>query len=204
MPVLYNRIAEILPTIHLGWCSLQKACDLAATVVTLRPAVTVEIGVFGGRSLIPMALACKLTGVGRIIAIDPWSAEASQEGYDATNAEWWGKLDHESVYQDFLARLQQYELRGIVEIQRMKSADAPVPTCIDLLHVDGQHTDQAVRDVHKFAPAVRVGGMCYLDDIDWAGGGVLRAVDTIKSLGFTELYRHSGEAGTGGMFQRLK
>ncbi len=74
---------------------------------------------------------------------------------------------------------------------------------IDLLHIDGQHTEQAVKDVDRFARNVRRGGICCMDDIEWANDGdqqVKAAVERLKELGFVEKY----PVGTGAMFVRTK
>ena len=200
---LFNAITGVLPTLP-GWCELDKAHALAAAVLTLRPRVCAEIGVFGGGSLIPTALACQAVGSGHVVAIDPWSAAASTEGYEGPNKEWWSKLDHEAIYQCFGRNVQTLGLTDRVLIQRAKSDDVTPADVIDLLHVDGQHTDQAVRDVQRFAPKIRNGGLCFMDDIGWVnettGAGVQRAVEALLKLGFVELYK----IGTGACFQRVK
>lgn len=196
---VFAQIERVLPTLA-GWCAIPKATDLAATVMALRPNTVVEIGVFGGRSLIPMALACQAIGCGKVVAIDPWSQQASAEGYEGPNKEWWGGLDHESVYQHFVSSVAALELTGRVEILRAKSDDVEPPTVIDLLHVDGQHTDQALRDVERFSPKVRMGGFVFTDDDDWDGGGPAAACKRLLELGFVPLYK----CGTGTAFQRAR
>lgn len=200
---LFNAITGVLPTVA-GWCELDKAHALAAAVLTLRPRVVVEIGVFGGRSLIPMALACQACGSGHVVAIDPWTAAAATEGYEGANKEWWGSRDHEGIYQDFVRNVAALGLQGHVHVMRSKSDDVTPPEAIDLLHVDGQHTDQAVRDVQRFAPKIRVGGLTFMDDIGWinegTGAGVQRAVEALLKLGFVQLY----PIGTGACFQRMR
>lgn len=195
---LFQRIAAAHPTIH-GWCELDKAFALAAAVVTLRPKTIVEIGVYGGRSLIPMALAAEACGTGNVFAIDPWQAASSVEGMDQANSEWWSKLDHESIYKHFIGHVIEQKLVDRVTVWRMSSNNAPVPASIDLLHTDGNHGEQAYRDTVRFAPAVRVGGLCCMDDIAWTGGGVQRGVEFLLKHGFVELYK----IGTGAMFQRV-
>lgn len=196
---VFAQIERVLPTLA-GWCAMSKATDLAATVLALRPNTVVEIGVFGGRSLIPMAMACHAVGAGKVIGIDPWSQQASAEGYEGKNKEWWGALNHEGVYQHFLTAVDSLGLRDRVEIIRAKSDDAAPPSCIDLLHVDGQHTDQALRDVERFAPKVRIGGFVFTDDDDWDGGGPAAACQRLLELGFVPLYK----SGTGTAFQRVQ
>lgn len=189
-----------------GWCPPAKAIDLATLVYSLRPDVIVELGVWGGRSLIPMTLTCAALQRGHLIAIDPWNPIESQKGYTGQNEEWWGKQDHELVYQQFIRHLDRLGLSDRVTVIRSPSDDVDPPEC-DVLHVDGQHAAQAIRDVERFAPKVRVGGVVVLDDLTWHNDGVAHvamAVERLKALGFIELYRNSNGSVEWGMFQKVK
>lgn len=194
---LASRIATIVPTIT-GWCSVEKAQDLALAILKTKAAVSLEVGCWGGRSAIPMALAHKEQGSGVVIVVDPWSPVASAEGYEKVNADWWGSQNHELVYQTFLESLKKAEVEQFVQVIRAKSDDAPVPDVIDVLHLDGQHTDQTIRDVERFASRVRPGGYVFVDDIHWTGGGVERGVAKLLTMGFTQLFVRD----TGAMFER--
>lgn len=194
---LADRITAIIPTLG-GWCSVEKGHDLARAVLDLSSAVTVEIGVWCGRSVLPMALAHKHQGSGTVWAIDPWSSKASVEGYDAVNAEWWGKINHDDILHQFKRTLKAYDVESVVNIVRAKSDDVEPPKGIALLHIDGQHTDQAVKDVERFAANVITGGMVFVDDIAWSGGGVGRAVEKLLAMGFTKKF----DRDTGAMFER--
>jgi len=190
------------------WCDLEKAHALAAIVVGLRPRVICEIGVWMGGSLVPMAFALRLVrdteiaagraGDHKIVAIDPWAASESCVGQDGANADWWAQVDHEAAMQAFLGRLERHRLSHLVDVQRSTSDAAEVPAEIDVLHVDGNHAEQARRDVARFAPSVRPGGILVLDDLSWAGDHVLRARDLAAELGFRDLY----PLGTGIVMQR--
>lgn len=203
---VFNQIVDEFTEDRIpGWCPVEKAMDLAATVIALRPKVVLEVGVFGGKSLIPMALACQAIDSGVCIGIDPWSAQASAEGYDGENRNWWEALNHDAILQGFVANVARLGLTDRIAIERAKSDDATAPKSICVLHVDGQHSEQAVRDVRKYASLVRVGGIACLDDIEWENGGdkpVHRAIDAIKALGFIELYRRIQPNGNWAMFQR--
>lgn len=203
---LFNAIIEQLHHGEItGWCEEEKALDLAAIVLALRPKTIVELGVWGGRSLIPMAMACKWINHGTVIGIDPWSPQASQEGYDAVNAEWWAAQDHQQVFEGFIGHLRRLGLNNFVTVQRMKSDECQVPMVVDFLHVDGQHCAQAIKDVKRFAPAVRIGGIVCMDDLEWTTDGVGHvklAVTELLNLGFIELYRTKTEKGSWGFFQR--
>ena len=66
-----------------GWCSNDKAgciIDIVSEICndTENP-VCVEIGVYGGKSVIPVALELK-RHVGTIHAIDPWTIEEAAWG----------------------------------------------------------------------------------------------------------------------------
>jgi hypothetical protein len=125
---LFQDIASIQPKL-MGWCSPVKAATLASAVLALRPAVVVEVGVFGGSSFIPLALALKEIGQGIAYGIDPWSAPASADGQlNPADLEYWSKQEtHDVVYNDFMRQTQQLDLGPFINIQRRKSDDADIP-----------------------------------------------------------------------------
>ena len=187
MKALLDEIERTLPE-GGDWCSIVKAHALAAIIVGTRPTTIVEIGVWMGGSLIPMALACKHNGAGTVLAIDPWSPHASIEGQHGDNERWWRGVDHDRAFHVFKDRLHNHGLASIVSIRRARSDDVTPPDSIDLLHVDGNHAEQAIRDVERFCPHVRLGGIVVLDDLHWDGGHVSRAVERAHALGFVDLY----------------
>lgn len=185
------------PYVLDGWCDVEKAQALAALVIGLRPKVSVEIGVFGGRSLIPIGLAHSLVG-GYAIGIDPWSKAASLEGMEGENKAWWEAVDHEAVYQGFINAANRLTVEGFIKVLRITSDDAikdpEMPKVIDLLHLDGNHSAQAVKDVDNYATRIRPGGILVMDDIDWATAAAAR----VRELKFNFLY----PLGTGAVFQK--
>jgi hypothetical protein len=200
LPILLKSIASIHNDIT-GWCELEKAEILAALCYTTRPARIVEIGVFGGKSLIPMALAMKAAGGDcEVVGIDPWSKSAATEGYDGANLEWWSSVDLDRVHNSFLTLRDQLGLS--IRVIRAKSDHVEWSQPIGVLHIDGQHTEQAVRDVLRYAVHVVPSGYVVVDDIGWVNQGatvqVLDAVGELIALGFVELYK----LGTGAVFQR--
>lgn len=199
MQKLFNQIETLVPQLG-NWCSVKKACSLAAAIVAFRPAVTLEIGVFSGASFLPMALAHQYLGHGMAIAIDPWSNQASVEGQHGANAKWWSECDHEAVYKSFMANRARLNLIERTVIQRCKSDDAVIPENIGLLHIDGNHGPQAIEDVARYAPHVTPGGIVWMDDMNWEGGDVLKAADNLMKMGFIKLY----DEDTGTVFQRVK
>ncbi len=188
MRALIARIETTVPSLH-GWCTPSKACTMASAVIALRPDVVVEIGVWGGRSFLPMAMAMREIGRGLAIGIDPWNPKASMLGQSQANREWWGGIDHELVYTDFMKQVQEMGLNNVVKIMRQKSDEVDPPQAIGILHVDGNHGPQAEKDIQRFAPNVKAGGLLIMDDLNWEGGYVGRAYENAKRMGFVELYR---------------
>ena len=198
---LFQKIASTNKVLD-GWCSEEKALTLASLVIAFRPSLIVEIGVYGGRSLIPMALACQAVNHGLVIGIDPWSKEvAMREQTTQEDRDWWEtKVDLEKIRTDFMARIAEYQLEKFVRIERKESKDVPAPSGVSILHVDGAHSDTALHDIVKFAPNVVVGGYCVTDDSTWHGGGVARGERRLIEMGFARI----APLGTGQIFQRLR
>lgn len=193
-----EKVVSPLP----GWCPVEKSIRMGAIVLALNSKVSVEIGVYGGRSFMGMALAHKAMGTGLLIGIDPWKNDAAMAGYDGANREFWQRNPLEQIYRDFMALIYSTGTQNVTKILREKSDDVLPESEIDVLHVDGQHTEQAVTDVKRFAANVRIGGIVIMDDLSWTNGKdlpVLRASKALEALGFQVLY----SLGTGGVFQRL-
>jgi Methyltransferase domain len=200
-PDLRREIEDAAPE-GGDWCSPDKAVQIAALVLELRPQLVVELGVWMGGSAVPMAIALRCLGAGQLVAIDAWSTEASVAGQEGVNAAWWrsvGDEGHERARQTFLARLKKHQITPErCAVQRQRSDEAIVPSVIDILHHDANHGPQVVLDVERWAPVVRVGGLLILNDLDWPGGHVRRARDRVIELGFVEQYRF----GTGVVLRR--
>ncbi len=199
---LFQSIETALALLHeWGWCSPQKAYSLASAVIALQPETIVEVGVFAGKSLFPMALACQAVGKGKVIGVDPWVSAASVQGQVVeADRQFWNQVDHEQVYQKFLEIRTIFGLQDVIKIERMISEYFEPPKQIGVLHVDGNHGEQAFRDVQRIAPSVLVGGFCFLDDLDWSGGAVRKGESWLLANGFVRLW----QVENGAMFQRLR
>jgi hypothetical protein len=207
---LHDKIDNLLQYVPHGWCSVRKAHTMAALVTALRPQTVVEIGVYAGRSFLPMVLALHEIGAGMAYGIDPYDAKVSAEGETEENAAWWGSFDHriiESMFLSVMDALPEMAPRWVHV--RQKSDDFTPPKEIGVLHIDGSHTDAAIRDVGRYAGQVVRGGFVVLDDLLWKSGAVSASITHLEALGFKELYRVIGkEEGTPfednwGVFQRI-
>jgi hypothetical protein len=172
-----------------GWCSLDKAGCIIDCVDEIfnrvKNPICVEIGVYAGKSVIPVALELKRMDSGKLYAIDPWDNIEATKDYEDKDFEFWSKVDMNRIYEIFKTVLEENGCTKYVEIIKKPSDDAPVIHGIDFLYIDGQHTSQALRDAKKYASQVNVGGYCIVDDIDW--GEVSLVPTLVKSMGFEEV-----------------
>jgi predicted O-methyltransferase YrrM len=181
-----NKIQQILPTIH-GWCTFEKASKFYNFIIEEKPNICVEIGVFGGSSLIPQAIALKENGSGTIFGIDPWSTDAALECMiDEDNKKWWGQLDLEDIYKHCQNNVNKYELQNYCTLIKDKAENAVTrfaDESIDLLHIDGNHSeDLSYKDAVLYLPKVKSGGYIFFDDIYWTEGD--NHATTRKAIGY--------------------
>ncbi len=170
-------VIESLP----GWCSFEKSKVMAEAVAEIKPFVCVEIGVFGGRSLMAMAMALKKLGSGVVYGIDPWENNQAEYGLEGEELNWWHGQNLTDIYKTCCETITQLELWPHVRILCAPSQKiSNIFSVIDLLHIDGNHCqDSALRDVTNYLPYVRSGGLVFMDDVDWPS--VQLAVCAIKS-----------------------
>ena len=151
-----------------GWCPTDKALKIYTTIKSLSaPLAGVEIGVFGGRSLIPAAMGARDGPGGHILGVDPYSAAAAQEFSNAqAETEWWGALDYDAHFQRCDAEIARLELRNFCGIARSTSqAVSHLFADLNYAHIDGNHNEAAVRrDLVHWLPKILVGGILVLDD----------------------------------------
>jgi predicted O-methyltransferase YrrM len=200
---LFSLICTTIPTMD-GWTTLPKACALASLTLAIKPITAVEIGIWAGRSMLPVAMALKTIGSGIITGIDPYSPQESAKSEVGANADWWGSADHQAIKQKFLSFVRYFQCEQFVRHIEKPSDEVEWTKAIQLLHIDGSHTDQAVRDAERFGKHVTLGGIVVMDDINWVMGGVLRAIDTLEEMGFVEVVRRTGNGEDWNIMQRVK
>jgi predicted O-methyltransferase YrrM len=140
---------------HSNWLGLGT---LAYRLVRrYRPKVIVELGTHMGFSALAMSLALRdMNEGGKFYAIDTWKGDEHTSAYG------------ENVYQTFLKRREQLRLNDVIVPLRMTFDEAltQVPSTIDLLHIDGLHTMEAVtHDFATYGPRVKAGGIVLFHDV---------------------------------------
>lgn len=189
-----EAIERVLPTLP-GWCTPEKGKRMAA--FARGASLCVELGVFGGRSLVSIALALRdqPSYNGRVDGIDPFTKEAALEGTnDPANDQWWAKLDYEDIArtaQETLYRLRLVQYAHLVRMCSREVVRFYGNGTIDLLHQDSNHSEEvSCLEVALWAPKLRSGGRWIFDDTDWPT--TKKAQGSLEALGFDELEDHGG------------
>lgn len=180
----WDKLSNAMTDLNIGWTCHEQARQMAGEIFRLRPEVSVEIGVYGGKGCIALALAHKWMGYGKVIGIDPWLPDTGQKTLEFSDVE-----HCETVYQKCLENIKKYDVQDFVQIIRAKSDDVDPPKKIGFIRIDGDHGASAIRDVKRFCPNVVTGGCLHLDDMNWENGAEQNgAQEWLKANGFTEAY----------------
>jgi glycosyltransferase involved in cell wall biosynthesis/predicted O-methyltransferase YrrM len=172
-----KKIAESIEPDFGGGSSLAKTFVMAYLAIIRDLKTYVEIGVYRGRSLFPVAVAFKIND-GMCYGIDPFLLEEAIE-YDVEENV--GKqitlflesLKFDDIYIDVLNFRENHDFTRHVELIRETSEDAVAyfkkeAISIDMLHIDGNHdTENVQMDIDNYLPLLNDGAMIVFDDINW-------------------------------------
>ena len=202
MTNLFQDVERAVTKIFHGWTSVPKAQSMAAIVVALRPEISVEIGVYAGKGIVSLGLAHKAIGRGLAVGIDPYSAAASVKGQlNIDDVKFWKEeVDYDLIKRACFEAIEEFKVGNFVDIIQRPSDDVMPPRNIGLLRIDGNHGEQAFRDMIRFTPTVILGGLCIIDDLGWTGGHTTRAAKHLSEMGWRELY----PLDDGAVFQRIR
>lgn len=134
---------------------LHFAYDLVAA---LKPRVLVELGVDRGESYFAFCQSAVENKTGtRCFGVDTWRGDQHAGGYDETT---FAQVSaHNRANYEAFSTLIRASFDDALE--RFESDS------IDILHVDGLHTESAARhDIDSWMPKVRPGGIILLHDVD--------------------------------------
>lgn len=197
-----RKIRDTIAPMH-GWCPLEKAKLLANLVWEHRPKTIVEIGVWAGRSLLAIALAAKHVPGSQVIGIDPWDKASCYEGdHDPGHVAWlngFGQDFFDKTHADLESKIKALGLRAKLIRDRANMVEGQFQA-IDMLHVDGNHSELAsLRDVNLYVPKVKPGGIVVFDDVDWPSTqAALKRMDELCDL----VSEHKHETSTYRVYRR--
>jgi hypothetical protein len=139
-----------------AWTShLHFAYDLVAV---LKPRVLVELGVDRGESYFAFCQSAAENKTGtRCFGVDSWQGDQHAGGYDETTFA--QVFEHNRANYEAFSTLIRSNFDAVLATFELES--------IDVLHLDGLHTEAAVRhDIEAWLPKVRPGGIILLHDVD--------------------------------------
>ncbi len=190
------------PILCEGWTTPERGIEMAELVLETKPDTIVEIGCFGARSTIAMALALRENGKGKIYTIDPWKKEAALEGENQANQDWWNSVDLHDIHKKAMEAIWRNNLdEYVIPIRAYSHHVSEFIPKINALFIDGNHSETAsCRDVRNYLPKVAVNGTIWFDDSDWPSTqNALIALDTycelVKNGGNYRLYRRNEKWG---------
>jgi hypothetical protein len=153
---------------------LAFAYDLVAE---LKPVLLVELGVDRGESYFTFCQSAAENQTGtRCFGVDTWRGDQHAGGYDETTFAQVSAHNREN-YEAFSTLI-----RSNFDEARERFDDGS----IDVLHLDGLHTEEAVRhDVEAWLPKIRPGGILLLHDVgvQAKGFGVWKIWEELKERG---------------------
>jgi hypothetical protein len=156
-----------------GWCSSEKALLMMDVIKENKCQYCVEVGVFSGMSLFPIAKALQYNGSGKVFAIDAWDPFEAIKGFSSSdpNYVWWSQLDFNYFYRQTLTLINKNKLNKFCNIIKQPSHNAAclfVDETIDFIHLDGNHNEEfAFQDVIDYFPKVKDSGYILLNDPNW-------------------------------------
>jgi len=177
---LYAEIKELLSEIPIdfgGGCSFEKGYMMAWLIANFNLKVSVDIGVYRGRSLFPQAIAHARFSRGIVYGIDPWDVELARL-YDNTAArkeinDFLDNTDLNAISMDVDRLNKERDFIAHCVLIRKKSEDAISQfkegmIKFGLIHIDGNHDIAMVlRDVELYLPLLADKGFVVMDDISW-------------------------------------
>ena len=126
-------------------------------VATLKPRLLVELGADRGESYFAFCQSAAENATGtRCFAVDTWQGDAQAGGYDETTFR--EVSDHNAAHYAAFSMLLRRSFDDALDRFASES--------IELLHLDGLHTEAAVRqDLQAWLPKLKPGGILLMHDI---------------------------------------
>lgn len=155
-----------------GWCTQEKATRLYELVKEAQPQITVELGVFYGKSLFALAEGHKENNKGFVLGVDPWNVKACLEGTNSeANNDWWKSLNFLEIQQSCFSDIERFGYSDYCCTMKMRSQNVAIligDNSIDILHQDSNHNiETIISELKAWAPKLKNGAYWIIDDANW-------------------------------------
>jgi hypothetical protein len=155
-----------------GWCAKDKAELMMDLIKENKFQLCVEVGVFAGSSLYPIAKTLKYNGSGMVYGIDAWDPAMTTKGLITSDRDylWWSKLNYNYHYAQTLDLIIKNKLHPMCSVVRLPSNEAVQlfsDESIDFIHLDGNISEPgALEDVTLYFPKIKEQGYILLNNAD--------------------------------------
>jgi len=211
-PDLQNLVLQQFHKAQTGFCWEEKALKLAEVVWTFHPRISIEIGVFGGKSFMPMAAAVTYIDQGRnrhrCYGIDVWEIEEASKNYEKNDKDFWSNQNMLNMtYEQSLKYVEELNSNCVCLIKttsqdfikNFKDGE------IDFLHIDGNHSEEeSYNDIVNWWPKMAKNGILVLDDIGWVSNTGVEFCKERSSIIWEYFHKPGGSWGSVIFFRKEK
>lgn len=186
-------IADAVPV--YGECTTDKIIGLCAACADAPPGDLIEIGTFFGKSALVLNRLADHFRLGATIAVDPWDAGISVQHQSPDTIQKLSNVwDWQKVFEGFLLLMQARHAKPFNyiratstqafnkyinsnKIQSAEFGETETAGLISILHLDGNHDENAVaEDCALWSQRIKAGGWIIFDDYEWSQGDGPRKV----------------------------
>jgi len=154
-----------------GWHSLAESNLYNNLIRSLNNGIIVEIGVYGGASLLGVIESCQQTN-SHIYGVDPWEKISSANGMPLVARKrkiYRRKIKKIRLNLEHIIQCEGYD-KNVTLVHDFSKNVAPTfkNGSVDVVFIDGDHSyDSVYEDLSLWLPKVKRGGTIWGDDFGW-------------------------------------
>lgn len=157
-----------------GWCESNKQRYMMHAVVRHNMTRVYEIGVYEGKSAIPIAKALQMVGYGKLYPVDSYCLADMTANNEVYEEQFFSEETH-SKFWGHVKRLRLGEFVANLPPTSSYEASLKYHTVADMIHIDGNHSEWcSLQDFFWWTPKLRKGGILVLDDTNRESTATLR------------------------------
>lgn len=155
-----------------GWFNDNKRKWYTEKAKNIKDGVIIEIGVFGGVSILSIADICIKNNT-KIYGIDPWELLSLYNERPMKDNELKNYRETMKGHRLNLERIieaQKYEHIELIKGFSVQEANKFEDKSVDLVYIDANHSyDSTLADINAWYPKLKKGGILSGDDFTWSG-----------------------------------